>query len=332
MNALGAEVQEVVCYTRLTSTDRVSALIARLFASLTHTINWRLIFCAALWLTCLILVQHVALFALCADIRRPSALRACGRTELANLQLFVVDLTFWLTDVVAGGFRRVELHVRLAAGARRSRARASLACRVTLPAFVTDLHTDVGNARLDAAVVEEELPSRLFVTRGARRREAFAGETLLVACLANIRSRILDKAVGALSETLVLVQEQVDIDAAACAEGAAGLARQALWITLLTALCGCVVVPIARALLNASVHLEEGLALLNADVEVLRVAGQAHRRLVVRAVFAWIVALGVDGEASDDLVNHVVEGVIDVVEGGHLEGVSLVAGVGCAKT
>ena len=64
------------------------------------------------------------------------------------------------------------------------------------------------------------------------------------------------------------------------------------------------------------------------DGRVFRVAAQAVGRFVFLAVFARIVALRVDRQTILNLVDKVVEGVVDVVEGCHLKGVGLFTSVG----
>lgn len=47
------------------------------------------------------------------------------------------------------------------------------------------------------------------------------------------------------------------------------------------------------------------------NVRVLWVAAQADRGLAIGAIFARVVALGVDGKSSGHLVDHVVESIVD---------------------
>ena len=125
------------------------------------------------------------------------------------------------------------------------------------------------------------------------------------------------------------MQEQVVTDTAARASCGCGFTRQALRVAELASLRPEIVVAISRALLYAGIDLEVGPTVLN--VGVLWVATQADRRLAIWAILARVVAFGVDGEPSGHLVDHVVESVVDQVEGGHLEGVRLCTCVGRSK-
>ena len=121
------------------------------------------------------------------------------------------------------------------------------------------------------------------------------------------------------------MQEQVLVDAAARARVLGGLAGEAGGVAELAGVEPGVVVARGGAALNAGVDLQEGPAVLDA---LVLVAGEAVARVAVEAVLARVVALRVDRQSIDYLVNVVVELVVYDVEGGHLEAVGLIRSEG----
>lgn len=207
--------------------------------------------------------------------------------------------------------------MRLAGSAGAWRARAGCTFRVAFDAFVAHLDAQVGNALTDATIVEEELVEGSGVARGARRGQAFTGEARSRARFAPIQTLILDEAIWALCQASLFMKEQELVDSARRASLGRAEAREARWVTKFAPLCVVIEIAANGALLDTGVHLQEGPAV--GDVRILRVTTQALGWLGRGAVFARVVALGIDGETGVDLVNEVVEGVVDQVVRCHLE-------------
>lgn len=114
------------------------------------------------------------------------------------------------------------------------------------------------------------------------------------------------------------MKEQEFVDTTASAESTGALARKALGVAKLAPLRSAIEVAITRTLFDTCIDLQVWAAVL--DIGILRVAAKASGSPeTTHAVLAGVVALRVDCQAVSHFVNHVVECIIDVVEGGHLE-------------
>ena len=186
MDAFGAQVQTVVLDASFACAYGAAALIARLLACFTDTVDRGLVVRAACLLTRLVEVQKVPRFTSRARISRSSTLGAIFRTKLTLLSQLVEDLNFRLAQVLAGIGRWIQFHVLFTASARLRRSLACLALRVALLTLAINKYTDVFKALINTALMEEELVIRQWVTRDTRRRQAFTGQAIALALLASV--------------------------------------------------------------------------------------------------------------------------------------------------
>ena len=112
-------------------------------------------------------VEDEAGLALGTGGRRAGTFGARAGTKLALLRQLIEHLHFRCAEVFAGVLGGIKLHVRLARGASLGRSRANLASGIALDAFVVDEDADLGDAPIDAALVEEVLEGGEHVAGGA---------------------------------------------------------------------------------------------------------------------------------------------------------------------
>ena len=120
------------------------------------------------------------------------------------------------------------------------------------------------------------------------------------------------------------MQEKVLINTTAHTLISSLLTAQTSRVTQLTLISRRIVIPVSSALLHTSVDLE-------VFIDIIWVARQAGRWLIIGAILAWIVTLGGNDDALSLLIDEIVERIVDVVKGGHLERVRGVTQVGRAQ-